>query len=213
MSSFEICNFEEFVAEVTPQIGSLEEAGSAQEILIQQVEGYFQRMKAALCADVTNLQDQIDNLPPSGGGEVWKITERIQAATTAMKVGAPAANIDFPTAGVDDSGGDLTWDAVNFAYENTSGATLYVNVMVSIACQAVGTGRPLFLLRQDVGAGFVDIANTAFWSEVGRMSSGKLHRIDLAPGDKIAVGGYTIVGNVNMINSSVFQLLSRNTTP
>ncbi len=57
MSSFEICTFEEFVAEATPQSGSLEEAASTQEILIQQIEGYLARLKVALCTDVQTLED------------------------------------------------------------------------------------------------------------------------------------------------------------
>jgi hypothetical protein len=64
VSSFEICNFDEFVAEVTPQVASLEDAGSAQEILIQQIEGYFQRMRAAICADVVALQAAIEAITP-----------------------------------------------------------------------------------------------------------------------------------------------------
>lgn len=251
MSNFEICNFEEFVAEVTPQAGSLQDAASAQEILIQQLEGYLARLKAAVCADVQNLQAQIDALGPGGAtsflglsdtpasyagaagqvvqvnagatglefaaasaGEVWKVSERRAVATTAMKAGSPAANINFEVAGINDAGGDLTWDAVNFAWENTSGVTLYVDVLVSIACQAgAGPGRPAFVLRLDTGSGFANIAGTEFWSETGRMSSCKVHRIDLADGDKIAVGGFTIVGAVNMITGSAFQLLSRRATP
>lgn len=243
-----MCNFEEFVAEVTPQSGSLEEAASAQEILIQQLEGYLQRLKVAVCTDLQTLEAQIiagggggattfleltdtpnaytsaadqlrinatnDGLefftPAAAGGEVWKISERRKEVTQALAA-LPAANINFPVAGINDATGDLTWDAVNFAWENTSGATLYCNVLVTIACQAVGTARPLFILRLDTGAGFADIANSNFWSETGRMSASKVYRINLADGDKIAVGGGNITGTVNMIAGSSFQILSRTT--
>ncbi len=67
MTSFDICSFEDFIAEATPQSGSLEEAASTQEILIQQLEGYLNRMREAVCADVTNLQTQITNIVPGGG--------------------------------------------------------------------------------------------------------------------------------------------------
>jgi hypothetical protein len=56
---FETCEFEEFVSEATPQSSTLEEAASAQEILIQQVEGYLQRFKAAICTDLTTIETQI----------------------------------------------------------------------------------------------------------------------------------------------------------
>jgi hypothetical protein len=242
---------EPFVADVTAQAGSLQEAASTQELLSQQLQGYLQRLKAAVCADLSYLQAQIDALGPggatsflglsdtpasyagaagqvvqvnagetglefaaAGGGEVWKISERRAEATTAIKAGSPAANINFEVAGINDAGGDLTWDAVNFAWENTSGATLYVNVLVTIACQAgAGPGRPAFVLRLDTGGGFADIAGSTFWSETGRMSASKVYRIDLDAGDKIAVGGFAIVGAVNMIAGSSFQLLSRTTTP
>jgi hypothetical protein len=213
MSSFEICNFEEFVAEVTPQSGSLEDAASAQEILIQQVEGYLQRMKSAMCADILTLEAQI-NGGGGGGGEVWKISERRADATAAIPGAGPAAPLDFEVAGINDAPLDLDWDGVAFAWENISAATLYCNVFVTIACQdAGGTGRPLFELLVDAGAGFTAPVGGRFWSQVGRMSAAKVFRIDLAPGDKIAVGGYAIAGSVNLIQHSVFQILSRTTTP
>lgn len=55
MTEFEICSFEEFISEATPQSGSLEEAASAQEISIQQIEGYFHRLKTAICRDILKL--------------------------------------------------------------------------------------------------------------------------------------------------------------
>jgi hypothetical protein len=66
MSSFEICTFEDYVAEVTAQPGSLEEAASTQEILSQQIEGYLSRMRQAMCNDVQNLEAQI--IAGGGGG-------------------------------------------------------------------------------------------------------------------------------------------------
>lgn len=212
MSSFDICSFEEFVAEVTPQAGSLEDAASAQEILIQQVEGYLQRMVAAVCADVTNLQTQIDNIAPSGG-EVWKISERRANAVQALTTGGTPLPIDFEVAGLNDAAAELTWDAVAFAWENVSAATLHVNALITLTCQDSGSGRPLFEVQRDVGAGFVAEPGGLFFSETGRMSAAKVLRMDLAPGDKIAVAGQAIVGTVNMINDSSFQLLSRTTTP
>lgn len=65
MTSFEICTFEDFIAEATPQSGSLEEAASTQEILIQQLEGYLNRMREAVCRDVETLRALI---PANGGG-------------------------------------------------------------------------------------------------------------------------------------------------
>lgn len=213
MSSFEICNFEEFVAEVTPQSGSLEEAASASEILIQQVEGYLQRMKAAMCADVLALEAQIAALTPGGGGEVWKISERRANAVQAIGTVSNTA-IDFEVAGINDAPGELTWDAVAFAWENVSGAVLHVNVLITVSCQnSGGSGRPLFVVRRDTGGGFADEPGGVFFDEVGRMGTGKVLRMDLAAGDKVGLWGRAIVGTVNMINDSSFQLLSRTTTP
>lgn len=60
MTSFDICNMEDFVAEVTAQSASLEEAASTMEIFMQQVEGYLSRLRTAVCTDVTNLNTQIN---------------------------------------------------------------------------------------------------------------------------------------------------------
>lgn len=68
MTDLGICDFEEFVAEVTPQMNSLQEAASAQEILIQQVEGYLSRLKARLCTDLTALSARIEECCNGGGG-------------------------------------------------------------------------------------------------------------------------------------------------
>ena len=70
MSSFDltICDVEDFVAEVTAQAGSLEEAASTQEILSQQIEGFLSRLRSSVCLDLTNLQAQLDACDCSGGG-------------------------------------------------------------------------------------------------------------------------------------------------
>jgi hypothetical protein len=56
---FETCEFEEFTSEATPQSSTLEEAASTMEILIQQIEGYLQRFRAAVCTDLTTVESQI----------------------------------------------------------------------------------------------------------------------------------------------------------
>lgn len=99
MSGFEICNFEEFVADVTPQSGSLEEAASTQEILIQQIEGYLARMKAALCADVEALRALIDensfleltDTPASYAGAAGQVAT-VNAGEDALEFAAPATS-------------------------------------------------------------------------------------------------------------------------
>lgn len=50
-----ICETEPFVAESTPQSGSPEEAASANELFQQQVENYLDRLREAVCEDVTRL--------------------------------------------------------------------------------------------------------------------------------------------------------------
>lgn len=66
MSSFEACNLEPFVTDHHPQSGSLQDSAVIQELLMQQVQGYLQRLKDAVCADLENLQAQIDALGPGG---------------------------------------------------------------------------------------------------------------------------------------------------
>jgi hypothetical protein len=70
MPATEVCATEDFVAEATPQPASLEEAASTQEILIQQVEGYLNRLREAMCNDLNSLQVQLDacDCSSNGGG-------------------------------------------------------------------------------------------------------------------------------------------------
>lgn len=91
MTSFEICDFEEFISEATPQAGSLEEAASAQEILIQQIEGYLSRLKAALCTDMLTLENltsdnflQLTDTPASYAGTAL-FSVRVNAAATGLE--------------------------------------------------------------------------------------------------------------------------------
>lgn len=49
------CEIEPFVAQSTPQSSSPEEAASAGELFQQQVENYLNRLRAAICEDVTRL--------------------------------------------------------------------------------------------------------------------------------------------------------------
>jgi len=50
-----ICDIEPFVAESTPQLNSPEEASSAGEIFQQQIQGYLNRLRDALCEDVQEI--------------------------------------------------------------------------------------------------------------------------------------------------------------
>lgn len=107
MTSFDICNFEAFVAEVTAQAGSLEEAASTQEILIQQIEGYLTRMRDAVCADVNRLRDEIQagtflgltDTPASYSGDAAKVA--------AVNAGETALEFIVPTLGPPDIEFDL----------------------------------------------------------------------------------------------------------
>lgn len=100
MTSFEICNFEEFVAEATPQPGSLIEAASTQEILIQQIEGYLSRLNAAVCTDVSALQTTITELtatvaalncpPPNGGGGLPDLDDLVEVSSGREINGSPS---------------------------------------------------------------------------------------------------------------------------
>ena len=87
MSSFDICNFEEFIAEVTAQPGSLEEAASTQEILAQQLEGFFNRLQVAICSDVTNLQTQITAIVPQS---LPDLVAGVEVSSGREVLGAPS---------------------------------------------------------------------------------------------------------------------------
>lgn len=107
MSSFELetCNVEEFVAEVTAQAGSLEEAASTQEILSQQIEGYLNRLKAAMCADLEAIQVnccggtgtflELDDTPASYAGAAGDVAT-VNAGETALEFTTPSAGGGLP---------------------------------------------------------------------------------------------------------------------
>ncbi len=57
-----VCDLEPFVAESTPQPGSLEEASTAGELFQQQVQAYLIRMREAMCADLEELETQVADL-------------------------------------------------------------------------------------------------------------------------------------------------------
>ena len=52
------CALEPFVAESTPQPGSLEEASTAGELFQQQVQDYLIRLKEAICEDLREIEAQ-----------------------------------------------------------------------------------------------------------------------------------------------------------
>lgn len=54
---FETCNLRPFVSEVVAQASSPEEAASALELFIRQVELYLQQLREAMCNDLQALAD------------------------------------------------------------------------------------------------------------------------------------------------------------
>jgi hypothetical protein len=52
--TFQTCDLSPFVAKVVAQKGSLEDAASALQIFIRQLEGYLRQLKAAICTDLGN---------------------------------------------------------------------------------------------------------------------------------------------------------------
>lgn len=110
MTSFETCNVEDFVAEATPQSGSLEEAASTQEILIQQIEGYLNRLKAAICADLDTLQAGtflgLSDTPGSYAGAAGDVAT-VNAGETALEFTTPGGGGGLPdlVVGVETSSG------------------------------------------------------------------------------------------------------------
>lgn len=91
MTSFETCQLEAFVSEATPQSGNLEDAASTQEILIQQIEGYLNRMQTAICTDIESLADadcctflELTDTPAAYTGEALNLV-RVNAAEDALE--------------------------------------------------------------------------------------------------------------------------------
>jgi hypothetical protein len=101
------CDLEPFVADVTPQAGSLQEAASAQELTIQQLQGYLQRLKTAICTDIQDLQAQIDavvgatsflglsDTPASYAGAAGDVVS-VNAGETALEFTTPAGGGGLP---------------------------------------------------------------------------------------------------------------------
>ena len=51
-----VCSIEPFVSSIVAQPGSLEEAASALELLKREVEDYLDRLREAVCNDITAIQ-------------------------------------------------------------------------------------------------------------------------------------------------------------
>lgn len=64
MTAERVCDLEPFASQVVAQISSPEQAGSAFEIFIQQLEGYLARLRTAICDDLTEIVEECCN----GGG-------------------------------------------------------------------------------------------------------------------------------------------------
>lgn len=58
MTAERTCDTEDFVAQVVPQVVSLEDAGSAMQILVQQLENYLARLKLAICQDFQEIVEE-----------------------------------------------------------------------------------------------------------------------------------------------------------
>lgn len=116
MPAVEVCRTEDFVAEATPQVSSLEEAGSTQEILIQQLEGYLSRLREATCLDLTSLQVQLDACDCSGGGG-GGVAPYITIVHDDAAEDITVATIDilwvWSSIGFDTLGGAITFDGVS----------------------------------------------------------------------------------------------------
>lgn len=103
MTAFDLvtCGIEPFVAEVTPQLSSLEEAASTQEILIQQIEGYLSRLREAMCTD---LQSIVDNCCNGGGASSFlELSDTpgsyVGEANNVASVNAGETALEFTTPG------------------------------------------------------------------------------------------------------------------
>ncbi len=80
------CEIEPFVAEVTPQPASLEEASTAGEIFQQQVQDYLIRMLQAVCADLQELDGETPGYVPP-----------IQVTSVEIDIPSIGANGSFTT--------------------------------------------------------------------------------------------------------------------
>ena len=88
--TFEICDLEDFVSDVTAQVQSLEHAASTMELFMQQVEGYLQRMRQAMCNDVLNLEIQIAAGGGGGGGGLPDLVDDTEVASGRTVNGNPS---------------------------------------------------------------------------------------------------------------------------
>jgi len=59
------CDLDPFLSPVVAQIADLEQAGSAVEILVQALENYLSRLKAAICDDFTEIVEECCGATPT----------------------------------------------------------------------------------------------------------------------------------------------------
>ncbi len=80
------CQIEPFVAESTPQPGSLEEASTAGELFQQQIQDYLIRALEAICADLQELDAETPGYVPP-----------IQVTSALIDIPSIAPNGSFTT--------------------------------------------------------------------------------------------------------------------
>ncbi len=97
MTADRTCELNPFLSPVVAQVSSLEQAGSALEILTQALENYLARMKAAICADLQQIVDEccgggpgatsfldLTDTPDSYAGQALELV-RVNAGETGLE--------------------------------------------------------------------------------------------------------------------------------
>jgi hypothetical protein len=139
MPDLSICNIEPFLYPVTPQPG--ETGVSGENIAQTSIEGYLNRLREAICADLQAINDEccgstpVDPVDPGGGAETFlELSDTpgsyAGAGGDTVKVKAGEDGLEFVTVsggGADDDGLSLDFSTSEQATNRTwiGGETIY----------------------------------------------------------------------------------------
>lgn len=166
--TFETCDLSPFVAKVVAQKGNLEDAASALQIFIRQLEGYLKQLKAAICVDLANVIPvgipftDLTDVPHSYAGQATKLV-RVNAAANGLEFFTAAAGItrftqliDVPNTYV---GASLKGVRVNAA---ETALEFYLRSLIGLSdFPASYTSQALKFLRVNAGATAVEFVVAA----------------------------------------------------
>jgi Flp pilus assembly pilin Flp len=161
--TFQTCDLSPFVAKVVAQKGSLEDAASALQIFIRQLEGYLRQLKSAVCVDLANVTPlppafiDLTDVPHSYAAQAGKLV-RVNATQNGLEFFVPTPGltrftqlIDVPNTYVGSSLKGVRVNAAETALE------FYLRSLIGLSdFPASYTSQALKFLRVNAGATAVE---------------------------------------------------------